>query len=179
MVETRPRRASHTTHSLRCLMPKVLALVTDAFGGRGGIAQYNRDFLTALASAESKVVVLPRHAPDLEKPPNGIEQRPARFGRLAYSWSAIAEALRMKPDIVFCGHIYMAPLAWLAARLAGAKLVIQTHGIDAWPHPSRLVRAACEQAAMILTVSRYTRARVLDWAAITPERIVVIPKYRL
>lgn len=81
----------------------------------------------------------------------------------------------MKPDIVFCGHVFMAPLAWLAAKLAGAKLVIQTHGIDAWPRLSSLVREACEQAAMILSVSRYTRARVLDWAAIPPERVVVIP----
>jgi len=156
-------------------MPSVLALVTDAFGGRGGLAQYNRDFLAALASAGSNVVVLPRHAPDAERPPNGIEQRPARFGRLAYSWSAIADALSLKPDIVFCGHVYMAPLAWLAAKLAGAKLVIQTHGIDAWRRSSRLVRGACEQASMILSVSRYTRASVLDWAAIPPERAVVIP----
>ena len=156
-------------------MPNLLALVTDAYGGRGGIAQYNRDFFAALASAECKVVVLPRHAPDAEKSPNGIEQRPAKFGRLAYSWSAAAEALRMKPDIVFCGHLYMAPLAWLAAKLAGAKLVIQTHGIDAWPRPSGLVRGACERAAMILAVSRYTRAQVLDWAAIAPERVIVIP----
>ena len=29
---------------------RVLALVTDAFGGHGGIAQYNRDFLSALAN---------------------------------------------------------------------------------------------------------------------------------
>ncbi|MFP5208811.1 MAG: glycosyltransferase family 4 protein [Acidobacteriota bacterium] len=156
-------------------MTNVLALVTDAYGGRGGIAQYNRDFLSALASVESKVVVLPRHAPDAKRPPNGVEQRPARFGRLAYSWSAITEALRMKPDIVFCGHVFMAPLAWLAAKLARAKLVIQTHGIDAWPRPSKFVRVACEQAAMILSVSRYTRARVLDWAVMPPERVVVIP----
>ena len=48
--------------------PTMLALVTDAFGGRGGIAQYNRDFLAALASAgRSKVVVLPRHAPDCRR----------------------------------------------------------------------------------------------------------------
>jgi hypothetical protein len=57
-------------------MPSILALVTDAFGGRGGIAQYNRDFLAAFASAESEVVVLPRHAPDAERPPNGIDHRP-------------------------------------------------------------------------------------------------------
>ena len=80
----------------------------------------------------------------------------------------------MRPDIVFCGHVYMAPLAWIAAKLAGAKLVIQTHGIDAWPFPSRSQRKACEQASMILSVSRYTRARVLDWAVIPPERAVVV-----
>ncbi len=30
---------------------RILALVTDAFGGYGGIAQYNRDFLAALSSS--------------------------------------------------------------------------------------------------------------------------------
>ena len=34
--------------------PAMLALVTDAFGGRGGIAQYNRDFFSALAEPRSK-----------------------------------------------------------------------------------------------------------------------------
>ena len=34
--------------------PAMLALVTDAFGGRGGIAQYNRDLLSALAGAGSR-----------------------------------------------------------------------------------------------------------------------------
>jgi phosphatidylinositol alpha-1,6-mannosyltransferase len=153
----------------------VLALVTDAFGGRGGIAQYNRDFLSALASAGSKVVALPRHAPEAEVPPNGVEQRPAQFARLLYSRFAIVEALRLKPDIIFCGHIYMSPLGWIAAKLSGAKLVIQTHGIEAWSRPSRLERWACEQAAIILSVSRHTRARVLDWAVIPPERVIVVP----
>ena len=60
---------------------KVLALVTDAFAGRGGIAQYNRDFLMAL-SASYEVRVLPRHAPDANQGmPVGIDQRPAVPGR--------------------------------------------------------------------------------------------------
>ena len=29
----------------------MLALVTDAYGGRGGMAQYNRDFLGAMGGA--------------------------------------------------------------------------------------------------------------------------------
>ena len=153
----------------------ILALVTDAFGGRGGIAQYNRDFLSALASAGYRVALLPRHAPDHVAPPPGIKQHPARSGRIAYSLAALQIACRVRPRVVFCGHLYMAPLAWLAARLADAELVIQVHGIEAWQRPSALVRWTSERASLILSVSRYTRMRVLDWAAITPERVVILP----
>ena len=38
----------------------LLALVTDAFGGSGGIAQYNRDLLAALSEAGDRVLVLTR-----------------------------------------------------------------------------------------------------------------------
>jgi len=69
----------------------------------------------------------------------------------------------------------MAPLAAFIANLKGAKLVVQTHGIEAWPRPSRLRRAAVESADLILCVSRYTRAAVLTWAAIPPDRVLVIP----
>ena len=157
--------------------PAMLALVTDAFGGRGGIAQYNRDFLGALAEAGavSSITVLPRHAPDLPVPPETIEQMPARPGRIAYSVAALRTALFRPVDVVFCGHLFMAPLAALIARLKGAKLIVQTHGIEAWPRPSRLQRAALEAADLVLCVSRHTRAAVLSWAAIAPERVLVVP----
>ena len=161
--------------------PAMLALVTDAFGGRGGIAQYNRDFLSALADpgsegvAVSSITVLPRHAPIKSAPPTGIQQMPPRPGRVAYALTALALAATRQVDLVFCGHLYMAPLAAVIARLKGAKLIIQTHGIEAWPRPSRLQRAALEAADLVLCVSRYTRAAVLGWAAIAPERVLVVP----
>jgi phosphatidylinositol alpha-1,6-mannosyltransferase len=154
-----------------------LALVTDAFGGYGGIAQYNRDFLNALAEggAASSITVLPRHAPQPIAPPPAITQTPARPGRLTYSAMALLTAICQRTDIVLCGHLYMAPLAWLIARLKGAKLVVQMHGIEAWPLPSRLQRAATEAADLVLCVSRYTRACVIGWAVIAPERVIVVP----
>jgi phosphatidylinositol alpha-1,6-mannosyltransferase len=154
-----------------------LALVTDAFGGYGGIAQYNRDFLNALAEggAASSITVLPRHAPQWITPPAAINQKPARPRRLTYSAMALLTAFRQRTDVVLCGHLYMAPLAWLIARLKGAKLVVQMHGIEAWPRPSRLQRAATEAADLVLCVSRYTRACVVGWAAIAPERVIVVP----
>jgi phosphatidylinositol alpha-1,6-mannosyltransferase len=69
----------------------------------------------------------------------------------------------------------MAPLALLIARLKQAKLIIQMHGIEAWQRPISLCRMAVEAANLILCVSRHTRAQVLNWAAITPERVVVLP----
>ena len=80
-----------------------------------------------------------------------------------------------KVDVVFCGHLFMAPLAALVARLKNAKLLVQTHGIEAWSQPSRMQRAAVERAVLVLCVSRHTRAAVLSWATIAPERVLVVP----
>ena len=77
--------------------------------------------------------------------------------------------------MVFCGHLYMAPLAVLVARWHRARLIVQMHGIEAWSRPGRLQQRAVEAADLILCVSRYTRARVIEWAAIAPERVLVLP----
>lgn len=156
---------------------RVLALVTDAYGGRGGIAQYNRDFLTMLAEtgATSSITVLPRNAPDPVVTPPAIKQARHRSGRIAYILAALRIALSERADVVFCGHLYSLPLAWLIARLSRARLVVQTHGIEAWPRPSWLNRITLEDADLVLCVSRYTRACILGWARIAPERVLVLP----
>jgi phosphatidyl-myo-inositol dimannoside synthase len=162
-------------------MTAALALVTEAFGGVGGIAQYNRDFLSTLAALQrgdkplTSITVLPRHALGGYDLPAGLEQLPKRSGRIAYSFTAVWLALTRRFDWVLCGHLYMAPLAALVARLCGAKLSVQMHGVEAWKRPTPSRRAAVEAADLVLCVSRYTRARVLSWAAIAPERVVVLP----
>jgi phosphatidylinositol alpha-1,6-mannosyltransferase len=155
----------------------VMALVTDAFGGQGGIAQYNRDFFGALVNRGlvSSLIVLPRYAPHDVVTPVRVRQLAPRVSRASYAVAAIREALFRRIDVVFCGHLYMAPLALLIARLKQAKLIIQMHGIEAWQRPTSLCRMAVEAANLILCVSRHTRAQVLNWAAITPERVVVLP----
>jgi phosphatidylinositol alpha-1,6-mannosyltransferase len=155
----------------------MLALVPDAYGGRGGIAQYNRDFLGAIAEMNifSSITVLPRQTLDPPQPPQGVRQLRAHAGRFGYSVAALRAALVQPVDLVFCGHLFMAPLAVLIARLKGAKLIVQTHGIETWSRPSKPQRAAVEQADLVLSVSRHTRAAVLSWAAIAPERVLVVP----
>lgn len=156
--------------------PFILALTTDAYGGRGGIAQYNRDLLAAFAasSASPRVTVLPRNSPDAVSTPQNVVQLPAHRGRFAYSLAALKLALAGHFCLVYCGHLYMAPLAWVIARLIGARLVIQAYGIEVWNRPSRLVRKAVEAADLVLCISRHTRSSVLSWASIAPERAVIL-----
>jgi phosphatidylinositol alpha-1,6-mannosyltransferase len=156
-----------------------LALVTDAFGGAGGIAQYNRDFLSALAEAGtvSDVLVLPRQAePAVDGLPGSVRQLPPRPSRVAYSLEAYRIA-RKPPlaDVIFCGHIFMSPLAALIARRLRARLWIQAHGIDAWGTPTTLVRTAARAADLITCVSRFTRGQLLAWLDVDPWRVRVLP----
>src|ERR1700732_1842055 len=90
----------------------LLALVTDAFGGSGGIAQYNRDLLAALSEAGDRVLVLTRqgHAVRSALPPGIWQREPQGKGRFALAaWRAAAR--RGPFDAVFCGHLNLAPLA--------------------------------------------------------------------
>jgi phosphatidyl-myo-inositol dimannoside synthase len=171
---SRPSRnvGERIPESLRCL-----ALVTDAFGGSGGIAQYNRDLLTALAGSRVfvSVSVLARSADKRIDAPAGIVQWLPRGKKPGYALAALWLTLAQRPQVVICGHINLMPLALAVARLSKAKLIVQMHGTEAWSRPSALGRIGVDTADLVLCVSRFTRATVLSWAALPPERVVVVP----
>ncbi len=158
---------------------------TDAFGAKWGIAEYNRNFLTALCNDPrcSEVVVVPRHAPD---DPGALPAK-LRFvtsslnGKFNYARAAFRESVfGRKFDLVMCGHINLLPFAWLASRRHGAKLVLVIHGIDAWqPHRSALINALVKQINVVISVSALSLDRFLNWAIPTRERqsvsTIIIP----
>jgi phosphatidyl-myo-inositol dimannoside synthase len=157
---------------------RILALVTDAFAGHGGIAQYNRDFLSALTRCDGvrDVIVLPRlRARSVSTLPTGIRQLRPVENRPAYSLAALWAAITYQPiDLVFCGHLFMAPLAAVIARILSVPLWVQVHGIEAWRELSALHRQSVESATIVTSVSRYTRRRLLEWVGIDPARVKVL-----
>jgi len=158
---------------------RVLALVTEAFGGRGGIAQYNRDFLLALAKCDrvGEVLVLPRfNSGSVDALPPGVQQLRAVEGRHTYSLAAACTAITHRPiDFVFCGHLRMAPLAAVLSRVLNVPLWLQIHGVDVWHDLSALQHRAVQSATMVTSVSRDTRHRLLRWVEIDPARVKVLP----
>jgi phosphatidylinositol alpha-1,6-mannosyltransferase len=158
---------------------RILALVTDAYGAGGGIAQYNRDLLAALSASDNvgEVIVLPRNGQaDNPALPAKIKQAAAVPGKVGFALKALKATISNKNfDIIFCGHLYMAPLAALVAKLTGARLWLQIHGIEAWQKPTHVQRWAAEQAQLVTAVSRHTRRLFLAWANCKPEAVKVLP----
>lgn len=155
----------------------ILALMTDAFGGYGGIAQYNRDFIAATSREGhfAPLTILPRLAPDAPGSlPVGTCQKAPIHNKFAYAARAFALTLQQRPAVIFNAHLYHGPLARRMARLVGAKLVSQLHGTEVWTPIPLACRAALEASDLVLTVSRDTRARTLDQIRIAPERVVVV-----
>ena len=156
----------------------VLALVSDAYGGRGGIARYNRDLLAALARCgrNRRTVVLPRHGKSESAglPPRLTQLSPR--GKVLYPFVALWAAATKGPfDVVFCGHLNLVPLAAIVARILGVPLWLQLHGVEAWGPLTRAQTWAAERALLVTAVSRYTRRRFAELARLDPYRVRVLP----
>lgn len=159
---------------------RILALVTDAFGGRGGIAKFNRDMLRALCGHPDcvEVVALPRVMSDAP------EALPARLtfrtdglsGKVRYTQAVLRSLGGSRYDLVVCGHINLLPLASLAARRLRAPLLLVVHGIDAWQPTGRpLTDRLAARVDAFVAVSEFTKRHFLAWTGLPPERGHVVP----
>lgn len=131
---------------------KILLLATDAYGGHGGIALFNRELCAALPEHEITVIprVLRREVGDV--PPHVTFVAEAARNPFAY-FRALAAARRAKPDLVVCGHINLLPVAF------GEPLLV-VHGIEAWKRR----RASIGKCRGIVSVSALTRDRLVAWS---------------
>jgi phosphatidylinositol alpha-1,6-mannosyltransferase len=158
---------------------KILALMTDAFGGYGGIAQYNRDFLQALSEspAVDRVYVLPRFGKsDPLHFSDKIIQTAPQPKPINYAKHAFLTMVRDGPfDMIFCGHLHHAPIAEFLRRIFKTPIWLQIHGVDAWDRPTRIVQASLEHVKLVTAVSRYTRRRFLEWSPLRAESIRILP----
>src|SRR6266571_6674215 len=159
----------------------LLVLLTDAFGGHGGIAKFNRDLLNALCAYPKveKVTALPRTITEDQGvlPDRLIYETQAARGKRAYVYHlGRLLAQRNSFDGVICAHIHLIPLAALAARRYRAPLTLIVHGIEAW-RPPRIsgLRHSLQSVNTFVSVSLLTKQRFLEWAPLRDEQGHIIP----
>ncbi|MBK8724997.1 MAG: asparagine synthase (glutamine-hydrolyzing) [Holophagaceae bacterium] len=149
---------------------RVLMLLSDGFGGRGGIAQYNQDLLSALCTHRDclEVVAVPRLMPDPPGPlPARLRWVTTGLGNKAAFFAAVLREAWSGPgfDLVICGHINLLPLARLLQPWVRAPLALVLHGIDAWRPLRRLdARASAAHPEAFIPVSEVTARRFAAWS---------------
>jgi phosphatidyl-myo-inositol dimannoside synthase len=142
---------------------RVLLLCTDAYGGHGGIALYNRDLAEALAAREDveEVIVVPRviRTGAGELPAKITFHADAARGPAQYL-RAVARARAAKPDLVICGHMNLLPIACTIAR----KPLLMIYGIEAWKRPRGFAPRLLHRAGAVISISEITRSRFVAWS---------------
>lgn len=121
---------------------RILALITDAYGGYGGIAAYSRDVLQAMCedSRVATVIAVPRTA---EPPITGVPDKlvfdlSATGGARAYVRALLRHLRSSGPfDLIYCAHINLVPLAWLASMILRKPWVLCIYGVEGWKKTGR------------------------------------------
>ena len=160
---------------------KVLFLAMEAFGGFGGIAQYNRDLLTAMCGAPevSQVVAIPRWMSTVPEflPPNLTYITTGSGSKVAYI-KAVIGLLRKSADfdVICCGHIKLLPMAFLAKLITRAPLFLIIYGIDAWkPINNALSKYLLSKIDVIISISEITKQRFIEWSRLTQKKCFILP----
>lgn len=160
---------------------RVLALLTDGYGGRGGISKFNRDFLRSMCSAPTsrEVVAVPRLIQDPPGPlPAGLTYLTDATNSKPRYLRKILSLLRSqeKFDLVMCCHINLLPAACLASLWHRVPLLLVIHGIDAWkPTHNWLANRLVSRVDGVIAVSALTLGRFLSWSRLDPGRGIVLP----
>jgi phosphatidylinositol alpha-1,6-mannosyltransferase len=161
---------------------RVLMVLTDGFGGIGGIAKFNRDFLHALndCALVERVHALPRLIPEpIEEliPESVVYDRRAALGRRAFAYRLGAHAwCDGRVDLVICGHLHLLPAAWLLARLRNARLALVIHGVEAWaPSHRALANQLAGSVDTFIAVSHFSTERFISWSRVPTDRVFILP----
>lgn len=158
---------------------RILCLVTDGFGGQGGIALHCRHILGALcASGRVETVhALPRVKPRYsEELPDKLRYLDTSANSpLEYALALAKEsALSRRWNLVLCEHINLLWPAAVIATIHSAKLVLVIHGFESWKAPKRFHRWPLHRVHQVISVSNVTKKRFLKWSGVSESKISVI-----
>lgn len=155
-------------------------LATDAYGGTGGIAQYMRDLIAAVAShpKTEAVTVIPRI---VARDPEPVPERVTNLSRAAGNkFRFIAATLRAsiaRPgfDRIICGHVNLLPAATAAAAISGAKVILVVYGMEVWEPRGRIARVLLSRVFAVISISSVTIDRLRAWSHLPPHRTFLLP----
>lgn len=157
---------------------RALVITTEAYGGFGGIATYNIDFVNALALCGfSQIDVVPRLVrTDPGVMPSNVRLHQSASQSGASFISNLVAQMAGALDVVFCGHVNLLPLAYPLARLKRVPLVNLLYGIEAWEPTGRfLVDRLSPKCDRHYSISPFTTRGFQSWTNVGDAHFVDLP----
>ncbi|MBE9175013.1 glycosyltransferase [Synechocystis salina LEGE 06155] len=174
--------------------PKIHVWLPGLFDHKGGIQVYSGFFIKALEklspnraprsrSLRDRHIFLKNDRPRL----NFGEFNSHAQWNFAGQWQStplhtiffaiqvLQAAIFNKPDVIICGHVNFSPLAAKISTLFNIPYWVIVHGVDVWNLENSSKITGLKSANRIISVSHYTRDRLLQEQALDPEKIVVLP----
>ena len=162
-------------------MDNPLILLTDGYGGRGGIAQYNRHLITALSEIKKikQINVLQRKVIyKLEKIPKKVKLIKNISNSKIKFFLKIINYLFFKKnyDVVFCCHIHLLPFAWVLSKKNRCPLILNIYGEEAWnPTRHKISNFLCSKIDYLCTIRHYTAKKFISWSKTSVKKYFYIP----
>ena len=102
-------------------------------------------------------------------------QLPKALQTLVFSLKALATAATRRPNLILCGHLNFAPVAYVLYRLLGIPYWILVYGVDAWDIKNPLRRRSLHAAEKVISISSYTRDRLMQEQSLPFSKISLLP----
>jgi glycosyltransferase involved in cell wall biosynthesis len=153
---------------------KILVLAPP-MGATGGIQNYTATLVRALGEiigeGNVRLVAVPAEAVTHADGTLALGQ----ITKLRFCLSAITTAIFWRPQLVFCTHVGISPVARLIHRLTGAPYWVMLHGIEVWGAlvPSKV--QALRGAQQLIAVSKFTLQVAGARHTLPAEKAAILP----
>ena len=155
------------------------------FEFKGGIQVYLQDVLRALELElpNRNFIVFDK----LDRARSQQEFTSKRFhflcsGRFSGIWQTLHFTLNIvkailtnRPQLILCGHLNFASVAFLINRFTNLSYWIIVYGVDAWEIKSKWKIKALSKASKIISISDYTKSRLVEEQNLCPDKIPLLP----
>jgi glycosyltransferase involved in cell wall biosynthesis len=159
--------------------------VPNLFEFKGGIQIYLQDVLRTLNDEFPRLSLFVFDKLDSHQPKNSFDfpqvsflfsgNTPQYWQTLHFTIKLILGALNNRPNLILCGHINFAPVAFLIYRITTVPYWIIVYGTEVWDVQESSKIKALQAANQIISISSYTRERLINEQKISLEKISLLP----
>ncbi|MEH1842668.1 MAG: glycosyltransferase family 4 protein [Nostoc sp.] len=100
---------------------------------------------------------------------------PRLLQTILFATKIIILAIIRRPTIVISTHVNYATACYILKLLTGIPYWVVAHGLEVWDIENNVIKLALVNADKIISVSNYTRQRLLQYKNIESEKIVFLP----